>query len=162
MVIRVTAENERTQEGIIQFLEKKWQCRIFAFPSIVSNIDYVAARDEPGKKYPQVSAFIEIKRYSGTLDFAERVGIVWLDDHKVQAFKAAFEVLKVPSIYVVSYDDGLVYLKWETTTSKYLQMHVGRKDRGDPNDVKLAHRVPFSDYKVIKYESAIHANRKSA
>lgn len=160
--LNFTNADERNQDRIVTFLRQKWDCGIWRFPAIVSNIDYVAARPAPGSQYPKVTAFIEIKCNSGSVQKPRDYGQVWVDLTKAQAFQEVWKMFKVPSMYVVGFDDGLIYMKWAREDNPYTQQSVGRRDRGDPNDVRWACKVPVSDFKVMKYEGSIHANRESA
>lgn len=163
MSIRFTAKDEANQDRIVTFLSERWDCGIWRFPAIVSNIDYVAARHAPGSKYPKVTAFIEIKCNSGSLQKPFDFGHVWVDLTKIEAFVEVWKMFQVPSMYVVGFDDGLVYTKLATDANPYTQiMEVGRRDRGDPTDVRLACKVPVSVFKVVRYEGSIYADRASA
>lgn len=161
--LNFTRNDELNQDRIVTYLSEKWDCGIWRFPAIVSNIDYVAGRHAPGSKYPKVTAFIEIKCNSGSVQKPLDFGHVWVDLTKVEAFVEVWKMFKVPSMYVVGFDDGLVFMKWTYEENPYTQiMEVGRRDRGDPNDVRLACKVPVSVFKVIRYEGSVHADRESA
>lgn len=163
MSIRFTAKDEANQDRIVTFLRERWDCGIWRFPAIVSNIDYVAARVRAGSQYPKVEAFIEIKCNSGSLQKPFDFGHVWIDLTKIEAFVEVWKMFQVPSMYVVGFDDGLVYTKLATDANPYTQiMEVGRRDRGDPTDVRLACKVPVSVFKVVRYEGSIYADRASA
>jgi hypothetical protein len=162
VTIRFTEADSARQEAVIAILAKAWACDIWHFSDTTSNIDYVAARDAPGRTRQQVAAFIEVKCNSGTIADLERHGQVWVDANKIEAFCSMYRYLRVPSMYVVAREDGIVFLRVETTDPPWEAREVGRTDRGDPADVRRAYRVPFNLFKVLKHAGPVHANRQSA
>jgi hypothetical protein len=71
-------------------------------------------------------------------------GLAYMDLHKWFALSYASVAFGVPAVYMVAFNDGVRWCDVQAIDARCTRV-VGRRDRGNPNDVHPAVVVPVAD-----------------
>jgi Holliday junction resolvase-like predicted endonuclease len=139
VTIRETAEDRVHEQEVVDVLAPIWHCEFARFPIARAPFDFIAHRGGVAL------SLVEVKCRTRLL---AGLPFLWINAHKWYDLREHANVWEVRPLYVARFRDAIAWVDLHTVDVTSPRV-TGRKDRGDPDDLDLALRIPREHCNVI-------------